>query len=92
MQVSFLNYIPNAGISDRVLESAMSNKSFQNYLSNFNSLKSSNISQVQKNSMNELKDLMKCQINVNNLAMKVELVSRVAEAGVGSIRKLQNGI
>ncbi|MGI6680510.1 MAG: hypothetical protein ACOX3T_03355 [Bdellovibrionota bacterium] len=97
MKVSFLNSLKNMGLDDNLLNNAVSNKSFKDYLSHFTSIKTDSIktdkvSETQKNSMNELKDLMRCQINVNNLAMKVELVSRVAEAGVGSVRKLQNGI
>ena len=92
MQVSLLNMVQNLGVNDKVIDSAISNKSFQDYLSSFKSLKANKVNDIQKNSMNELKDLMKCQISVHNLAMKVELVSRVAEAGVGSVRKLQNGI
>ena len=92
MQVSLLNMVQNLGVNDKVIDSAISNKSFQDYLSQFKSLKVNKVNDIQKSSMNELKDLMKCQISVHNLAMKVELVSRVAEAGVGSVRKLQNGI
>ena len=93
MQVSnILNFVQNAGINPKMLDNVVSNKSFSDYLSSFGLQKSKKIEASNKANLTELKDLMKCQISVHNLAMKVELVSRVAEAGVGSVRKLQNGI
>ncbi len=92
MQVNFSNFMQSVGLDSKVLNSVDSGSKFSNYLS---SVKSSNVKKIdneQNKSLGELKNIMECQIKLHDLSMKVELVSRVAEAGVNSVRKLQNGI
>ena len=43
MQVSLLNMVQNLGVNDKAIDSAISNKSFQDYVSSFKSLKANKV-------------------------------------------------
>ncbi len=89
MQVNFSSIMQGVGIDNNLLKSLEPSSKFSNYLKSSNV---KNINQEQTASIGELQKIMDCQIKLHDLSMRVELVSRVAEAGVNSVRKLQNGI
>ena len=93
MKIDFSQVVKSAGLDEKVFNSLNpQNNNFSKYFSEFESKKVKKVNEAQKQELNDLKNIMECQMKVHDLSMKVELVSRVAEAGVSSIRKLQNGI